>query len=503
MIYVYSRSRRSGSRRLPYPPGPKGAPLIGNVLQIPLKGPWVKWAEWAAEYGDIFYLNTLGQSLVILNSYQTGLDLLLKRGAIYSDRPGLYAQRLIRSSGGWGFALTLDTYGENFHIKRRFINQTFNPTATRKSLGVMYTNIRLFLQSLLREPTKFHSYHKMYTAANIMMVTYGHLVEDENDEWTRNAEKALTTLDTLGQHPIDIWPSLKIEVGKLPFAIWGKKFVKQMKEMKEATHTVSVVPYDIIKKRFFDGTAVPSMATELLEENLRADGTIAHEELISGACAITYIGGADTTVASIDTFVIAMILYPEIQSAARRTIDEVLQGERLPSFEDRDALPFVDAIMKEVLRWRPVLAGGIPHRSIEDDEYQGMFIPKGSTVAFNVLGMMYNPKDFPDPTKFSPQRFLKHTGESYALKTDETDPEDIAFGFGRRICPGRHFATSWLWLAIATILTVFDISPEVDAAGNDMLPDLEYVPVVVSHPKPFQRQSGKAGDLRHDLGVYE
>lgn len=74
---------------------------------------------------------------------------------------GLYAQRLIRSSGGWGFALTLDTYGENFHIKRRFINQTFNPTATRKSLGVMYTNIRLFLQSLLREPTKFHSYHKM------------------------------------------------------------------------------------------------------------------------------------------------------------------------------------------------------------------------------------------------------------------------------------------------------------------------------------------------------
>lgn len=55
MIYVYSRSRRSGSRRLPYPPGPKGAPLIGNVLQIPLKGPWVKWAEWAAEYGGLIY----------------------------------------------------------------------------------------------------------------------------------------------------------------------------------------------------------------------------------------------------------------------------------------------------------------------------------------------------------------------------------------------------------------------------------------------------------------
>lgn len=54
--------------------------------------------------------------------------------------------------------------------------------------------------------------------------------------------------------------------------------------------------------------------------------------------------------ASIDTFIIAMILYPNIQREARKTIDDLLQGERLPSLEDRAALPLVDAIMKEVLR---------------------------------------------------------------------------------------------------------------------------------------------------------
>ncbi|KZT33277.1 cytochrome P450 [Sistotremastrum suecicum HHB10207 ss-3] len=238
------------------------------------------------------------------------------------------------------------------------------------------------------------------------------------------------------------------------------------------------------------------MATALIEENLRPDGTIVHEELISGALGITYLvsndeGGADTTVSSLDTFMIAMMLNPVVQREAQKSIDEVLQGERLPNLDDRPSLPFLDALFMEIQRWKPVVPGGIAHRSTHDDIYEGILIPKGTMIIFNVMAIMHNPDDFPNPEIFNPYRFLESDGDKHTLKKVENDPLNTAFGYGPRkrvyrICPGRHFATSWLWLEMSTILAIFDISPMIDAAGNDILPDLEYVPAVVSHPKPFQ-----------------
>ncbi|KZS94045.1 cytochrome P450 [Sistotremastrum niveocremeum HHB9708] len=483
MKFWYGSGQKKGYERLPFPPGPKGIPILGNALQLPLKAPWIKFKDWAAVHGDVFYLSMMGQHVVVLNSYESGLDLLHKRGAIYSDRPGM---ALVRDHGGWKFSIVTEPYGDIFHLKRRYINQALNPSGTKKQYNMLNDNMRLFIQSLLQNPSKIQAYNRMYTGANIMMMTYGHQVTGEDDEYIRNADDAMITLEasgTIGAHPIDMWPIL----GSLPFSIWGKKFADHMVTMKKTTDLVSTLPYDNIKQKFFDGTAVPSMATSLLEENLNADKTINNEECINGSLAIVYIAGADTTVASIDTFIIAMMLNPDVQREAQETIDELLQGERLPTWEDRESLPYVEAILKEVLRWKPVVPGGIPHRSIQDDEYNGQFIPKGTMMIFNVLAMMYNPKEFPDdPEGFNPRRFLKSDGGKYDLRTDVRDPADIAFGFGRRVCPGRHFADAWLWLSIATLLATFEISLELDAAGNPILPDLEYEVGLVSHPKPYK-----------------
>jgi Cytochrome P450 len=54
------------------------------------------------------------------------------------------------------------------------------------------------------------------------------------------------------------------------------------------------------------------------------------------------------------SFIVATLVRPEIQTMAQEELDAVTGRERLPTFEDRPRLPFVDAISKEVLRWRPV-----------------------------------------------------------------------------------------------------------------------------------------------------
>ena len=83
-------------------------------------------------------------------------------------------------------------------------------------------------------------------------------------------------------------------------------------------------------------------------------------------------------------FFLAMTLFPEVQRKAQEEIDRVIGTDRLPTFEDREDLPYVDAVVKEVLRWHPVAPMGVPHVSTEDDIYEGHFIPAGAIIMPNI-----------------------------------------------------------------------------------------------------------------------
>ena len=78
-----------------------------------------------------------------------------------------------------------------------------------------------------------------------------------------------------------------------------------------------------------------------------------------------------------------MVLFPEVQRKAQKELDEVVGSCRLPEYEDRENLPYINALCKEVLRWHPVLPLGISHSVMDDDVYGRYFIPAGSLVVGN------------------------------------------------------------------------------------------------------------------------
>ncbi|KAJ7453448.1 cytochrome P450-like protein, partial [Mycena latifolia] len=88
---------------------------------------------------------------------------------------------------------------------------------------------------------------------------------------------------------------------------------------------------------------------------------------------------------------------------------------------------------------------------------------------------------YPDPNAFKPERFLVDGKPNPAVR----DP-DAAFGFGRRLCPGRHLATSSIWITVVSILATFDISKAVDDMGNIFEPTGEYLSSLISSPLPFK-----------------
>ena len=83
-------------------------------------------------------------------------------------------------------------------------------------------------------------------------------------------------------------------------------------------------------------------------------------------------------------FILAMLRHPEVLQKAREEVDRVVDSSRLPTFEDRQSMPYLECVMSEVLRWGVPVPMGLPHRLMEDDVYNGMFIPKGSLVFANI-----------------------------------------------------------------------------------------------------------------------
>jgi len=236
-------------------------------------------------------------------------------------------------------------------------------------------------------------------------------------------------------------------------------------------------PYQFVKDQMAAGIAPQSFVSNLLEgRTLSAE----EEHIVKWSSASLYSGGADTTVSAIYSLFLALTLFPDVQKKAQAEIDAVIGSDRLPNFTDRDSLPYLEALAKEVLRWNVVVPLAVPHRVTEDDVHEGYYIPKGTLVIPNVWFMLHDPRTYSEPNEFRPERFLARDG-----KEPETDPRTICFGFGRRICPGLHLADASVWISVAMSLAVFDVSKIIEN-GVEVTPEIDPSSGTISHPKPFK-----------------
>jgi len=189
------------------------------------------------------------------------------------------------------------------------------------------------------------------------------------------------------------------------------------------------------------------------------------------------------TVSALATFVLAIVTHPEVQIKAQKELESVLGRDRLPEFGDRQSLPYINAIVKEVLRWNPVAPLGLPHMTTNDDEVDGYFVPAGTIIIGNSWGILHDPTIYPDPSRFNPERFMTKGDNQYL---SAMDPLTVCFGYGRRVCPGRFTADSHLWITIASMLSVFDISTAADELGKPIKVTPAFSTGMISHPLPFK-----------------
>ncbi|KAI0356538.1 cytochrome P450 [Trametes cingulata] len=469
LVHLLLRKRQHG----PLPPGPRGWPLIGNLFDMPRTHQWVTFANWGQRWGDIISVSLFGQPVVILNSSKHAIDILEKKSSIYSSRaPVPVAGDMI----GWSRAMILAPYGDRLREMRKMLAQVL---ATRRGIERFHSLVedetRRFLVGLRHRSDSLVKDLHTLAASVIVKVSYGYEIRGDDDPLVKTVDAAVDDFSTTsapGTFLADVFPFLRHIPSWVPGAQWKRRVAEQSKTFDE----MADIPFQWVKRQMNAGIALPSFAASLLETN----NDPKKEELIKMATASLYAGGADTTVSAISAFFLAMSCSPDVQRKAQAEIDAVIGHDRLPALHDREKMPYLNALVLEVLRWLPVAPMGFPHQLTEDDFHEGYFLPKGTLVLPNVWKYLHDPQTYADPMAFNPDRFIPSED-----KEAERDPRDFCFGFGRRKCPGIAFAEASIFAACSMVLATFTISNE-PRDGEVVEPCIAGTGTVINHPTPFK-----------------
>ncbi|KAF8121605.1 cytochrome P450 [Boletus edulis] len=480
-LVVLDIGRRALRSRTPYPfpPGPPGLPWVGNVIGINTGAPWLTYNEWARTYGDLLYSRLLGKDIIIINSEKIANDLLEIRSKNYSDRPYLITNELC----GIEFNSSFMPYGDQWRLHRRFFHQTFRFDAVPRFIPYQQSRASHLLQRLHETPEKLSDHIFEYTASVILNSTYNY---DSASSRTDNLiDIAANVLNVIVPA---LRPDVAVILGAFPWLhslpSWfpGMSFKREMAVARAYSKQYLEQPFEYALQQV-GGNAAPSMVHDGLRR--MEDKGIPPEEswmqALKEASGTAFLAGSETSNSVLMTFFLMMMVNPAVQEKAQAQIDAVVGRDRLPTMDDRPLLPLIDAIFRETLRYSPILPLSVPHAAVDDDVYSGYHIPKGAIILANLWSMAHDESRYPNPDAFIPERFINDDG---TLKPD--DMEHIMFGFGRRICVGRHFAVTTVWVAIAKVLAVYKILRPLDKNGVEMPVEPKFSSGIAVHPLPFK-----------------
>ncbi|THV03100.1 cytochrome P450 [Dendrothele bispora CBS 962.96] len=425
------------------PPGPNGYWFLG-LFRIPTVKPWLTYVEWGKKYGDLVHFTRLGRHYLVINSLEATNEILDRQAGLTSDRP-VHTELddidtvefiLLFSC----YLLAQMPYGDEWRVNRRLFHQNFRPLASIDYRPIEIKHVHKFLSSIGSLEMSLKDQVSALSQGVMFDSVYGLEIYNNKEEMPTHARDVVDLSELILLPGWDAFKSIPF-IRFFPSWLPGSHQWITYKKMGAAIQATKEDPWGQTMKAMKSDENHSSLIAKLMSEKPQNKSSQDIESIkYMGAQAVA--AAADTTMSAVCTFFLAMSLYPNVQQKAQEELDTVLGHGKLPTFDDRSSLPYIDAIYQEVMRWHPAIPLGLPHFSIKDIYYRNYYIPKGKA-------MTHDGARFYNPDQFIPERHLNQKNNINSI---------LAYGFGRRVCVGRYMADDMIWMTIASVLATKNIS---------------------------------------------
>ncbi|CAL1262529.1 unnamed protein product [Larinioides sclopetarius] len=394
LVYLFLSGRKGKTL-----PGPYGLPLVGYIPFMSSK-PYLDLQELAKTYGSVFSLHLGSQHCIILDDYQSTKDAFAQDA--FLGRPPENPFDLRKA--------TLETGAFNglpWKEQRRFSLQMLKDLGFGKSHleDMIKEEIHDLLDHLGKsngQPVEVKPVLAPSMSNNIASLVFGKRLKYE-DPVRKMLDKSLTeSANAAGQVTWQLFFPWLARVAKF-LRLGNEGIIAQLlkdtrdytlKEIEEHERTLD--PNNL--RDYIDGY--------LVEIGKRNDPAFC-KEVLEDMIGTFFGAGSETVRLSVNWLVLTMAARQDIQKKVQQEIDNVIGTERLPSWDDHKKMPFTEATIMELMRWRTIVPINILRYTLWDTELNGFFIPKDSYVLANLWSIHHNPKYWgEDAEEFRPERFL-------------------------------------------------------------------------------------------------
>uniref|UniRef100_A0A8C0HFT8 Cytochrome P450 1A n=2 Tax=Buteo TaxID=30396 RepID=A0A8C0HFT8_9AVES len=462
LVFLLIQSfRQHVPKGLKTPPGPRGYPILGNVLEL-RKDTHLALTRLSQKYGDVMEVRIGTRPVLVLSGLDTIKQALVKQGEDFMGRPDLYSFRHV--TDGQSLAFSPDS-GEVWKARRRLAQnalKTFStaPSSTSSSTCLLEEHVSKeadylvtkFLQ-LMDEEKSFDPYrYLVVSVANVICAMCFGKRYDHNDQELLNIVNVSHQFSnaTAAGNPADFIPVLQYLPSRTMslFKDFNKRFLHFLQKIVHEHYKT----YD--KNNIRDIT--DSLIEQSLEKKVEANtATQIPKEKVVNLVNDLFGAGFDSVTTALSWSLMYLVTYPDIQKKIQEELDQTIGRERRPRLSDRGTLPYTEAFILEMFRHSSFLPFTIPHSTTRDTVLNGYYIPKDRCVFVNQWQVNHDEKLWKDPLTFNPERFLSAGG----TEVNKVDGEKVlVFGLGKRKCIGESIARCQVFLFLSTLLQQLEFS---------------------------------------------
>ena len=435
-----AQDQPSRLRSLANLPGPRGLPLLGNVLALQPKKMHLVLERYAKRYGATYALRIFRRRVVVISDHSAIQAVLRQRPTIFRRLPIM--QEILREAGVDG---VFSAEGDTWRVQRRLVAQALDGKRVRTFFPTLRTvtarlKRRWDLAADARRPVDVLSDLSLFTVDVTTNFAFGYdmnTLEQSGDVLQGHLAKMFPMINRRMNIPFPYWRYVKFPVDRefdrsLAY-VRGKVL-----EMIEATRVrlATTSHGEVRPKNFIES---------VLTDEAAGGVALSPDDLYANAMQIL-VAGEDTTASALAWTLHLVASHPDVASRLRSEADLALEAEDVISDMSKlSALPYHEAVISESLRLKPV-APLLYFEANVATELAGVAIPAGTAAFLVTRPPALEVRGIADDA-FKPERWLDGSGRRGG---------DFAFGAGPRLCPGRNLALVELTVALSMIVRNFD-----------------------------------------------